>query len=74
MRTMIAKSDTPPSFYICEKYPHPINEMRFGGEWSALEYAKRHYGLPADYLFGSNGMGYLFYKDGEWKGFRILIE
>jgi len=48
--------------------------MRFGGEWSALEYAKRHYGLPADYLFGSNGMGYLFYKDGEWKGFRILIE
>ena len=71
---MIAKSEHPPSFYICEDYPHPINEMRFGSEWSALEYAKNYYNMPADHIFLSNGMGYVFWQDEQAKGFRILIE
>lgn len=60
--------------YICEAYPHPINEIRFGGEWSALEYAKSHYGLPKEYIFTCHGMGYSFFKDGILKGFSLIVE
>jgi hypothetical protein len=62
------------SYYICEDYPHPINEMRFGSEYSAVQYAVHYYGLPNEESIFSNGMGFCFIKDGELKGFRILFE
>jgi len=63
------------NYYICENYPHPINNVRFDGFDSALDFAKGYYGLPKDHIFSHNGMCYIFTdKNGKAKGFRIILE
>lgn len=74
MQTMIVKSSNETKFYICENYPHAINNERFLSVSSAIAYAVLYYGLESEEAIFSNGMGFCFIKNAELKGFRILIE
>ena len=71
---MIVKSSNETKFYICENYPHAINNERFLSVSSAIAYAVLYYGLESEEAIFSNGMGFCFIKNAELKGFRILIE